>query len=318
MRDKIAVICGPTASGKTALSIALAQTFGGEIVSADSMQIYREMDIGTAKPTAAERESVPHHMLDVAEPGERYSVSRYVEEADACVRDILSRGKLPILCGGTGLYIDGLIRGTEFQPEGVDTGLRDALEREWDALGGQAMLDKLAEVDPESAGRLHLNDRRRILRALEVFRATGETISLHNRRTASVPPRYDAVRIGLTAEPRQLLYDRIDRRVDEMLRLGLVDEVRRLMEAGKLRGTAEQAIGYKEIAACLRGECTLEEAAELVKRKSRNYAKRQLTWFRRNGDVHWIVRTEGESGGRVLRDSTEYLKKMLYNNDEKT
>ena len=222
MSDKIVVICGPTASGKTALSVALAKIFDGEVVSADSMQIYRRMDIGTAKPTLAEREGVPHHMLDVAEPGEPYSVSRYVQEATACVEDILARGKLPIVCGGTGLYIDGLIRGTDYQPAGTDNGIREQLEGEWEATGAEAMMARLAAVDPESAARLHLSDKRRILRALEVFLATGETITVHNERTRQIPPRFEAVMIGLNTEPRDILYGRIDRRVGVMLEQGLV------------------------------------------------------------------------------------------------
>ena len=217
MSKKIVVICGPTASGKTALSIALAKAFDGEVVSADSMQIYRRMDIGTAKPTKQEMDGVPHHMLDVAEPGEAYSVSRYVEEATACVEDILARGNLPIVCGGTGLYIDGLIRGTDYQPAGTDNGIREQLDGEWEAQGAEEMMARLAAVDPDSAARLHLSDKRRILRALEVYLATGETITVHNARTKEIPPRYEAIMIGLNTEPRQILYERIDRRVGIML-----------------------------------------------------------------------------------------------------
>ena len=315
---RIAVICGPTASGKTALSVALARRLGGEVVSADSMQIYREMDIGTAKPTWEERQGVPHHMLDVARPGEQYSVSRYVQEASACVEGILRRGKLPIVCGGTGLYIDGLLRGTDFQPGGAESGLRQALEAEWDALGPQAMMEALRRVDPESALRLHPNDKRRILRALEVYRSTGETITRHNARTRATPPRFQAAIIGLTAQPRQLLYQRIDRRVEQMVERGLEEEVRQLMERDLLKGTAAQAIGYQEMAEHLRGECTLAEAVETIQRKSRNYAKRQLTWFRRDERVHWIALSREEDAPRVLQDSTEYLQKTIYNGDEKT
>ena len=313
MSGKIIVICGPTASGKTALSIELARRFDGEVVSADSMQIYRRMDIGTAKPTPEERAGVHHHMLEVADPGEGYSVARYVREAGACVEDILSRGKRPIVCGGTGLYIDGLLRGTDFQPGGTDTGLRAALEREGADLGPEAMLAALAAVDPESAARLHLSDKRRILRALEVYRATGETITVHNARTRQQPPRYDAVMIGLTAEPRSILYDRIDRRVDRMLEQGLLEEVRGLLRDGLLEGTAAQAIGYKELLACIRGETTLEAAAGLIRQKSRNYAKRQLTWFRRDKRIHWICFNAPEAAAAVLQEATDYLQNTLYN-----
>lgn len=313
MRNKILVICGPTASGKTALSIALAKAFDGEVVSADSMQIYRRMDIGTAKPSLAERGGVPHHMLDVAEPGESYSVSRYVREATAWVEDILARGKLPILCGGTGLYIDGLIRGADFQPSGADNGIRERLEGEWEQQGPEAMMARLREVDPHSADRLHLSDKRRILRALEVFLATGETITVHNERTRQIPPRYDALMIGLNTEPRDILYGRIDRRVDVMLEQGLLQEVQSLLDDGLLEGTAAQAIGYKELLAYFRGEMTLEEAADRIRQKSRNYAKRQLTWFRRDERVHWICYNTPEAAQAVLQEATEYLQSNLYN-----
>ena len=315
MSKKIVVICGPTASGKTALSIALAKAFDGEVVSADSMQIYRRMDIGTAKPSLEERDGVPHHMLDVAEPGEPYSVARYAREAGERVEDILSRGKLPIVCGGTGLYIDGLLRGAEFQPSGADNGLRERLEGEWDAHGPQHMMERLAAVDPESAARLNLSDKRRILRALEVWLATGETITVHNARTKAVPPRYDAVMIGLNTEPRQILYDRIDRRVGAMLEQGLLQEARGLLEDGLLEGTAAQAIGYKELLAYFRGETTLDAAADLIRQKSRNYAKRQLTWFRRDERVRWIVYNSPDAAAAVLQEATEYLRDKLYNGD---
>ena len=318
MSKKIVVICGPTASGKTALSIALAKAFDGEVVSADSMQIYRRMDIGTAKPTREEMDGVPHHMLDVAQPGEAYSVSRYVEEATACVEDILSRGKLPIICGGTGLYIDGLIRGTNYQPAGTDNGIREQLEGEWEEQGAEKMMARLAAVDPDSAARLHLSDKRRILRALEVYLATGETITVHNARTKAIPPRYEAVMIGLNTEPRQILYDRIDRRVGVMLEQGLLQEVQSLLEDGLLDGTAAQAIGYKELLAYFRGEMTLETAADLIRQKSRNYAKRQLTWFRRDERVKWIVYNAPQAAQAVLQEATNYLNQTLYNGGVKS
>ena len=318
MKNKIVVVCGPTASGKTALSIALAKAFDGEVVSADSMQIYRGMDIGTAKPTKEEMAGVPHHMLDVAEPGEQYSVSRYVQEATACVEDILARGKLPIVCGGTGLYIDGLIRGTDFQPAGTDNGIREELEKEWEEQGAEAMMARLAAVDPPSAERLHLSDKRRILRALEVYLATGETITAHNARTKAIPPRFEAVMIGLNTQPRDILYGRIDRRVDVMLEQGLLREVQTLLEKGLLEGTAAQAIGYKELLAHFRGEMTLDAAADLIRQKSRNYAKRQLTWFRRDERVKWIVYNAPQAAQAVLQEATEYLQQTLYNNGVKS
>ena len=305
MSGRVLVIAGPTASGKTALAVELALRLGGEVVSADSMQLYRGMDVGTAKPTAEERAGVPHHMLDVADPGEDYAVSRYGEEAAACVEDILVRGKLPIVCGGTGLYIDGLMRSGGFRESGVPTGLRARLQAEW-AEDPDALRAELARVDPPSAARLHPNDQRRILRALEVYRQTGGTITEHNDYTRSLPPRYEGIFLALNCASRQTLYDRIDRRVDVMLAQGLLDEVRALRAAGALRGTAAQAIGYKEFSAYLDGEGTLEEAADLVRQRSRNYAKRQLSWFRRDGRYHWIVREE--SGPPPLQIATDYLK----------
>ena len=307
---RIVAVVGPTASGKTALAVELALRFGGEVVSADSMQIYRKLNIGTAKPTAEEMRGVPHHMLDVADPGESYSVSRYEQEAAACVEDILSRGRLPILCGGTGLYMDALIRGGGFLESGVDSGLRARLESEWEEAGAEAMLARLAAFDPHSAARLHLHDKKRIIRAMEVYLQTGITITEHNARTGALPPRYDAVMIGLRTEPRQLLYDRINRRVTKMLEMGLEQEARQLLENGDLVGTAAQAIGYKEMLAYFRGEATLAEAADLIRQKSRNYAKRQLTWFQRDGRVHWITYNQPEAAEEVFRVATNFLQEQ--------
>ena len=307
---RIATVVGPTASGKTALAVALAKQFNGEVVSADSMQIYRKLNIGTAKPTAEEMQGVPHHMLDVADPGESYSVSRDEKEATACVEDILSRGKLPIVCGGTGLYVDALIRGGGFLESGVDSGLRAQLEEEWNVRGGEAMLQRLASFDPDSAARLHLNDKKRIIRAVEVYLQTGITITAHNARTAALPPRYDAVMIGRRTEPRQILYSRIDRRVTKMLDAGLEQEARQLLESGDLAGTAAQAIGYKEMLAYFRGEATLEQAADLIRQKSRNYAKRQLTWFQRDDRVHWITYNQPESEAEVFQIATNFLQEQ--------
>lgn len=286
--DKIICIVGPTASGKTRLSIALAQALGAEVVSFDSMQLYRGMDIGTAKPTEEEMQGIPHHMLDFLDPREDYSVSRYVQDADRCVQDILARGKPVILVGGTGLYIDSLILGRQFAPY-PETGRREALTRQAQEQGIETVLAQLREVDPEAAAALHPSNQKRIIRALEVYQETGKTITEHNRLSKLRPPKYHPLWLGLTFSRRQTLYDRIDRRVEEMLRAGLVDEVRRLVESGvSEKATALQAIGYKELLGMLRGECTLEEAKASIQLLSRRYAKRQLTWFRRNPDVHWI------------------------------
>lgn len=286
---KIAVITGPTATGKTALGILLAKELDGEVVSADSMQIYRRMDIGTAKVTSGEMQGVPHHMLDVAEPTENWSVARYVAEADSCVRDILRRGKLPIIVGGTGLYIDSLIAGREFADIGVDGTLRCELSEKYDRLGGEAMLELLAQNDPERAALLHPSDKKRITRALEVFYLTGKTITQHDAETRSLPPRYDAAKIALSFEDRENLYSRIDMRVDKMVEQGLYDEVRSLLDSGvPEKCTAMQAIGYKEAAQALLGKITMEDAIETIKRESRRYAKRQLTWLRRDKSLKWI------------------------------
>ena len=303
---KLLVICGPTASGKTALAVALAKATGGEVVSADSMQIYRRMDIGTAKPTAEEMDGVPHHMLDVADPGEDYSVARYVADATACVEDILSRGKLPIVSGGTGLYIDHLLAGREFA---AFTGvwrqkLQDRAQRE----GIEVLYRELEQVDPQRAAKLHLADEKRIIRALEVWHETGETITEHDRRTAALPPRYEAVRIGLTFAERADMWERIDRRVDQMMAAGLVEEVEGLLSSGVPEScTAMQAIGYKEMVAALREGRAVSEAAEEIKLRSRQYAKRQLTWFRREPSVKWITWEKIPDFSMALQNSTAYL-----------
>ena len=286
---RILVVCGPTATGKTRLGIELALALGGEIVSADSMQIYRSMDIGTAKATPEERAAVPHHMLDVAEPQENWSVARYVAEASRCCDALLARGKTPIVVGGTGLYIDSLIAGRDFAENGGDAGLREALNADWERLGGEAMWEKLRAVDPERARILAPTDRRRIVRALEVLALTGKTITEHDEETRRLPPRYEAKRIVLNFAERAALYERIDRRVDRMAGDGLFEEVEALLASGVPADcTAMQAIGYKEAAAALRGELSRGEALALIKQASRRYAKRQLTWFRRAPDALWI------------------------------
>ena len=306
---KIVVVCGPTATGKTRLGIELAKQYDGEIVSADSMQVYRRMDIGTAKATAAERAAAVHHMLDVAEPWENYSVARYVEEAARCCEDILARGKLPILVGGTGLYIDSLVSGRDFADNDGDPGLRDRLSAEYDALGGEEMLRRLRSFDPERAEKLHPGDKRRIVRAMEIFMLTGLTITEHDRRTRALPPRYDAARIFLSYADRADLYARIDRRVDEMAELGLFEEVRRLLDEGLSEScTAMQAIGYKELAGAVAEGGNLQAAAEEVKLRSRQYAKRQLSWFRRDKEAHWILLEKNPNFTAVVQDSTEFLR----------
>lgn len=298
--DKIICIAGPTASGKTALAVALAHKVNGEVVSCDSMQIYKKMNIGTAKPTEAEMEGIPHHMLSVAEPEEDFSVSRYCEMATPIVEDILSRGKTAIIAGGTGLYMDALIRGNAFAPY-PSTGRREELEQLAAQEGIDAVLCKLKEVDPESAARLHPSDQKRIIRAMEVYLETGETITEHNRKTQEIPPRFSPVWFALEDENRQDLYDRIDRRVLQMLEEGLIAEIQALLASGvPEKATSMQAIGYKEFVDFLAGRCSLVDAAALVQQASRRYAKRQLTWFRRNQNIHWLRRASGEGTAEIL------------------
>ncbi|MBQ9250414.1 MAG: tRNA (adenosine(37)-N6)-dimethylallyltransferase MiaA [Oscillospiraceae bacterium] len=290
-KPQVLVVAGPTATGKTRLGIELARRYGGEIVSADSMQVYRRMDIGTAKADAEERAAAPHHMLDVAEPWEDYSVSRYVEEAGRCCDEILSRGRLPVIVGGTGLYIDSLLAQRDFaQRDSGSESLRETLNAEYDRIGGEAMLLQLAAFDPERAARLHPADKRRIVRAIEIYKLTGVTITEHDAETRAKPPRYRAGRIVLSYRDRAALYARIDRRVDIMIQAGLFDEVEALLAQGLSADcTAMQAIGYKEAVLALRGEISRKEAADRIKQNSRRYAKRQLTWFKRAPDALWIL-----------------------------
>ena len=286
MADKVIVVAGPTASGKTALGIELALQYNGEIVSADSMQVYRGMDIGTAKATAEERSTVPHHMLDVADPREDYSVAMYVSQAEACCRDIISRGKLPVIVGGTGLYIDSLISGRDFAAVDSDQKLRDRLGAEYDEFGGEEMHRRLASIDPERAAKLPPSDKRRIVRALEIYELTGMTMTEHDEYTRSLPPRFQAAAVHLGFRDRARLYERIGRRVDMMVELGLFAEAESLLEHGLSQNcTAMQAIGYKEAAEAILGKMSRLEAVELIKLRSRRYAKRQLTWFSRDASA---------------------------------
>ena len=298
--NNIICIAGPTASGKTGLAVALAQQIDGEVVSCDSMQIYRHMDIGTAKPTKEEMQGVPHHMLDVADPGEDFSVSRYCEMASPIVDDIISRGKTAIIAGGTGLYMDALIRGNAFAPY-PSTGMREKLEAQADTEGMEAMLKLLSSIDPESAARLHIADRKRILRALEVYYETGETITAHNIKTQAIPPKYKALWLALEDADRTDLYARIDKRVEKMLDDGLLTEIQNLLASGiSEKCTAMQAIGYKEFISALKGRCSIEQATADVQQASRHYAKRQLTWFRRNDAIHWLRRNKEETTKEIL------------------
>lgn len=288
-QDKIPllVIAGPTASGKTALAVELCLRVGGEVVSADSMQIYRRMDIGTAKPTATERRGVPHHLMDILEPGQNFSVADYVALAKEKIAEIHARGKLPVVAGGTGLYINSLVDNIEFSPAPNDPALRKALQKEAQEHGGAHLLEQLATFDPETAARLHPNNLGRIIRAIEIYRLSGVTMSQQLKNSRLKPSDYDLCMLGLTFFDRQKLYDRINARVEQMLDDGLLKEAEEIRSLG-LESTAAQAIGYKELEGCFTGQCSLEEAKENLKRETRRYAKRQLTWFRRDERFHWL------------------------------
>ena len=288
MKPDILVVCGPTASGKTALAAELALRLDGEVVSADSMQVYRRMDIGTAKPTPDETRGIPHHMIDVADPEENYSVARYVQDAVPIVDGILARGKLPIVAGGTGLYIDHLVAGRQFAPFEADSGLREHLQNRAAEEGLPALRTELEHIDPAAAVRIHPNDEKRTIRALEVFLSTGKTITQHDAESRALPNRYAPLTIALNFQERSWLWERIDRRVDEMMERGLEREVRELLASGVSPScTAMQAIGYKELSAAISAGRPVSKGAEEVKLRSRQYAKRQLTWFRRNREAHW-------------------------------
>lgn len=305
--NRMIAIVGPTASGKTRLSVQLAEHLDAEIVSFDSMQVYRGMDVGTAKPTMEERRGIVHHMMDVAEPSEDYSVSRYVNQADAVVQEILSRGKSVILVGGTGLYVDSLVAGREFAPF-PQTGLREELTKIAEEQGISVLVERLRAVDPEAAESIHPSNHKRVIRALEVYLETGKTITEHNRETQSIPPKYAPLWIGLDYVNRAALYARIDKRVEEMFAQGLLDEVRRLLDSGiPASATAMQAIGYKEAVAHLRGEASEAEAVAAIQLATRHYAKRQRTWFRRNEKVHWLELEDSPDFDEVFSRSLRLL-----------
>ncbi|EEG78545.1 tRNA (adenosine(37)-N6)-dimethylallyltransferase MiaA [Dethiobacter alkaliphilus] len=285
--EKLLVIVGPTAVGKTAVAIEVAKKLGGEIISADSVQVYRGLDIGAAKPSREEREAVAHHLLDIVDPADNYTVADFQEDAKKAITDITNRGKLPILVGGTGLYVRAVVHGFSFSESGMDEEYRAGLHREAEQHGSQYLHGKLAAVDPEAAEKLHPNDLRRVIRALEVYRQSKRPIS-HQVDKTSDEPIYNTVQFGLTM-PRELLYRRIEKRVDSMLDAGLVDEVRNLLNEGVPPAAKSlQSLGYKQIVAYLTGQISLEEAIRLIKRDTRRFAKRQLTWFRRDEDLIWL------------------------------
>lgn len=308
MKPKLIVIAGPTASGKTACAVALCRKIGGEVISADSMQIYRGMDVLTAMPTPQEMQGVPHHMLNFADPAEKFSAARYRDLAKAAVADVHARGVQPVLCGGTGLYINAVTRPMEFSEKCDETLRRQLLQMAEEPDGRRKLHEMLRQIDPEAAQKLHENDVRRVTRAIEVYRLTG--------RTQSEQARLDAQREGDYREtlfclrwPREELYRRIDLRVDQMLRAGLVEEVRALRKNEQEHPTALQAIGYKEIAAALDGRMSMEEAVSLVKQFSRNYAKKQMTWFQRDPRTVWID-AMGKDAERIANEMIEYMERV--------
>ena len=306
---KLISVAGPTASGKSDLAIMLAEHFGGEIVSFDSMQIYRGMDIGTAKPTPEELARVPHHMIDVADASESYSVASFVAGAKAAIEDINSRGKVAILCGGTGLYQDSLIYGTEFGELEADEGYRASLAVFAEKNGNAALHAMLAEKDLEAAEKIHMNNVKRVIRALEIIKGSGMTKTEWDRRAKQNAKALPAVMLGLNYRDREKLYARIDKRVDIMMEQGLFDEVKGLYEAGMLAegSTAYDAIGYKEMLACVRGEEGIDAAAEKIKLATRHYAKRQLTWFLRNKDINWLYPDDYGTKEELLRAAIEIV-----------
>ncbi len=313
-QSKIPLICivGPTASGKTSLSVNIAKYFDAEIVSADSMQIYKGMDIATAKPTKEEQQGIIHHMMDFLETSEQFSVAQYCDMTHKIIRDIHNRGKLPVLVGGTGLYVDSLINNITFADSDGDEKLREELQKECDEYGVNYLLEKLASFDEVSAKKLEeTRNPKRIIRAIEVYMTTGKTISQYNDESKKNESPYKVVKIGLTATDRQFLYDRINKRVDIMLENGLVEEARETYNPN-LSTTAAVAIGHKELIPFLEGNAELDECIDILKMQTRRYAKRQLTWFNRDKEIHWL-NIDVYNNEALVKESVDLIKKVLFN-----
>ncbi len=302
MREPLVIIAGPTAVGKSAAAVDLAKCINGEVISADSMQVYRSMDIGTAKVSRQEMQGIPHHLIDIREPEEDFNITLFQELADKAIKDIRARGRLPIICGGTGFYIQSILYGIEFTEEDSDLSYRRELEEICRSRGPEPLVEDLKMKDPDSFLYFHENNIKKVIRALEFYHTTGRKMSEHNKEQRAREPVYHAAFFVLT-DDRERLYRRIDERVDDMFKQGLVAEVEALKNKGIRReAVSMQGIGYKEVYDALAGDCTMEEAAERIKQGSRHYAKRQLTWFRRERDVIWLDRSAMEDPGRDIRE----------------
>lgn len=307
-RIPVVAVVGPTASGKSDLAVEICRRFGGEVVSADSMQIYKGMDIATAKPTEEEKQNIPHHMMNFLDNTEDYSVALYQQAAAACIAEIYSRGLLPVVCGGTGLYVDTLLNNVKLSEDSYDEELRVSLLKRAEDEGADRLLEEVRAFDPEYAEKLHPNNVKRIVRALEVYKTTGTTMAEQNKLSKQTSP-YDVCFIGLDAEDRQFLYDRIDRRVDVMLERGLEEEAREYLSSAN-GSTSAQAIGYKELQPFFDGAITLDEAVENLKKATRRYAKRQLTWFRRNERINWLYIDKYQKRDELMSDAFAIVEKF--------
>ena len=310
-KPRVVAVGGPTASGKTALSVALARAFDGEIINADSMQIYKNLDVGTAKPSAEERQGIPHYLLDFLSPETPYSVADFTASADPLIRDITARGRLPLVVGGTGLYITSLLSGMAFAPEKTDPAIRARLQARADTEGGAAIYAELQRIDPDYAAQVHPNNLPRVIRALELFEATGRRMSDQRREARPAEAPYHALCLCLTCRDRAVLYSRIDRRVDEMVENGVLDEARQVYDHRDAYRTAAQAIGYKEFFPYFEGTANLTECTERLKQATRNYAKRQLTWFRRQNDAAWLYLDEED----VTERACTLVRAFLHNEE---
>ena len=307
---KVLAVTGPTASGKSALAVELAKRYGGEVVSCDSMQIYRHMSVATAKPTVDEMQGIPHHLIDFLEPTESFSVAEYVTLAAAVIREINARGKLPIVCGGTGLYYSSLIHGITFSEAGSDPAYRKALEQRAANEGAQVLLDELRVFDPASAAKLHPHNLKRIIRAMEHYKLTGKTITEQNAQSRAKPSDYEVLAFAIGFHDRQKLYERIHLRVDKMCEAGLTEEAKWYFAQSGF-STASAAIGYKELKPYFEGTMSLEEALESLKKETRHYAKRQLTWFRREENMHWLY-ADDVNAGTLLEQAAAVIDKESF------